>query len=168
MRTAIVVGAGVGGLAAAGALARTGWRVTLLERSDRLRGSGAALLIWPNGAAALQGAVACLYSLSSILGPPLMTQVFARFSSPTARLHFPGAPFLASAVLTVACAALFVHALHMSPLPAAGGRRTARRFGDGERSATAGRTARRSSSKCAGSADGGSHRKPRSPGTRSG
>jgi 2-polyprenyl-6-methoxyphenol hydroxylase-like FAD-dependent oxidoreductase len=54
VRTAIVVGAGVGGLAAAGALARTGWRVTLLERSDRLRGSGAALLIWPNGAAALQ------------------------------------------------------------------------------------------------------------------
>lgn len=54
MRTAIVVGAGVGGLAAAGALARTGWRVTLLERSDRLRGSGAALLIWPNGVAALQ------------------------------------------------------------------------------------------------------------------
>ncbi len=53
MRTAVVVGAGVGGLAAAGALARTGWHVTLLERGDRLRGNGAALLIWPNGAAAL-------------------------------------------------------------------------------------------------------------------
>ncbi len=54
MRTAIVVGAGVGGLAAAGALARSNWHVTLLERGERLRGNGAALLIWPNGAAALQ------------------------------------------------------------------------------------------------------------------
>lgn len=54
MRTAVVVGAGVGGLAAAGALARSGWQVTLLERGDRLRGNGAALLVWPNGAAALR------------------------------------------------------------------------------------------------------------------
>jgi 2-polyprenyl-6-methoxyphenol hydroxylase-like FAD-dependent oxidoreductase len=53
MRTAVVVGAGVGGLAAAGSLARTGWHVTLLERGVRLRGNGAAVLIWPNGAAAL-------------------------------------------------------------------------------------------------------------------
>jgi 2-polyprenyl-6-methoxyphenol hydroxylase-like FAD-dependent oxidoreductase len=53
VRTAVVVGAGVGGLAAASALARTGWHVTLLEQGDRLRGNGAAVLIWPNGAAAL-------------------------------------------------------------------------------------------------------------------
>lgn len=53
MRTAVVVGAGVGGLAAAGALARTGWQVTLIERGDRLRGAGGAQVIWPNGAAAL-------------------------------------------------------------------------------------------------------------------
>lgn len=54
MRTAVVVGAGVGGLAAAGALAKSGWQVTLLERGTRLRGNGAAHVIWPNGAAALQ------------------------------------------------------------------------------------------------------------------
>jgi 2-polyprenyl-6-methoxyphenol hydroxylase-like FAD-dependent oxidoreductase len=53
VRTAVVVGAGVGGLAVTGALARTGWQVTLLEQGDRLRGNGAAVLIWPNGAAAL-------------------------------------------------------------------------------------------------------------------
>src|SRR5947209_15586378 len=54
MRSAVVVGAGVGGLAVAGALARTGWQVTLLERGDRLRGDSAALVIWPNGVRALR------------------------------------------------------------------------------------------------------------------
>ena len=54
MRTAVVVGAGIGGLAAAGALARTGWQVTLLERADRLRAGRAALLLWPNGVRALR------------------------------------------------------------------------------------------------------------------
>ncbi|GIF95186.1 FAD-dependent oxidoreductase [Catellatospora citrea] len=54
MRSAVVVGAGVGGLATAGALARTGWRVTLLERADRLRADPAALLLWPNAVAALR------------------------------------------------------------------------------------------------------------------
>ncbi len=60
-----------------------------------------------NAQGELQGAVASLYSLSSILGPPLMTQVFGYFSSPAAPVHFPGAAFIAAAVLTVACAVLF-------------------------------------------------------------
>ena len=54
MRTAVVVGAGIGGLAVAGALANTGWRVTLLERHDRLRPGRAALVLWPNGVRALR------------------------------------------------------------------------------------------------------------------
>ncbi|MBB5869318.1 2-polyprenyl-6-methoxyphenol hydroxylase-like FAD-dependent oxidoreductase [Allocatelliglobosispora scoriae] len=54
MGQAVVVGAGVGGLAAAGALARAGWRVTLIEQADRLRTDPAALLIWPNGLRALR------------------------------------------------------------------------------------------------------------------
>jgi 2-polyprenyl-6-methoxyphenol hydroxylase-like FAD-dependent oxidoreductase len=53
-RTAVVVGAGMSGLAAAGALARTGWRVTLLERADRLRPGRAAVLLWPNAVRALE------------------------------------------------------------------------------------------------------------------
>ena len=63
----------------------------------------------------LQGAIACLYSLSAILGPPLMTQVFGYFSGPRAPLHFPGAAFLTAAVLTAACALLFVKALRRHP-----------------------------------------------------
>jgi 2-polyprenyl-6-methoxyphenol hydroxylase-like FAD-dependent oxidoreductase len=54
IRSAVVVGAGVAGLATAGALARTGWSVTLLERADRLRPGRAALLLWPNGVLALR------------------------------------------------------------------------------------------------------------------
>jgi DHA1 family tetracycline resistance protein-like MFS transporter len=56
-----------------------------------------------NAQGELQGAVACLFSLSSMVGPPLMTQLFGRFSSPAARIHLPGAAFFASAVLATAC-----------------------------------------------------------------
>jgi 2-polyprenyl-6-methoxyphenol hydroxylase-like FAD-dependent oxidoreductase len=52
-RSAVVVGAGVGGLAVAGGLVRTGWRVTLLERAERLRGEPTAQLLWPGGIRAL-------------------------------------------------------------------------------------------------------------------
>jgi 2-polyprenyl-6-methoxyphenol hydroxylase-like FAD-dependent oxidoreductase len=54
MRTAVVVGAGIGGLAVAGALARSGWQVTLLERADRVRPEPAAVVLWPNGVRALR------------------------------------------------------------------------------------------------------------------
>jgi MFS transporter, DHA1 family, tetracycline resistance protein len=55
----------------------------------------------------LQGAVASLYSLSSILGPPLMSQLFGRFSAPTAALPLPGAAFFAAALLTATCFFLY-------------------------------------------------------------
>src|SRR5207245_708781 len=52
------------------------------------------LPIPPDAQGELQGAVAGLYSLSSIVGPPLMTQVFGHFSARSAGLYFPGAAFL--------------------------------------------------------------------------
>jgi MFS transporter, DHA1 family, tetracycline resistance protein len=55
----------------------------------------------------LQGGVASLSSLSAILGPPLMTQLFGHFTSATAAVKFPGAPFLAAALLALTGAALF-------------------------------------------------------------
>ncbi|PWR05062.1 FAD-binding monooxygenase [Micromonospora acroterricola] len=54
MRRAVVVGAGVGGLAVSGALARSGWQVTLLERAERVRPEPTAVVLWPNGVRALQ------------------------------------------------------------------------------------------------------------------
>jgi DHA1 family tetracycline resistance protein-like MFS transporter len=73
-----------------------------------------------NAQGELQGAVACLYSLSAIIGPTFMTQIFEHFSAPGGRVHFPGAPFVAAAALTLGSAALFVRALRQAPAAAAG------------------------------------------------
>ncbi|MFC5064731.1 FAD-dependent oxidoreductase [Actinomycetospora atypica] len=53
MGRAIVVGAGLGGLAAAIALERRGWEVTVLERRAEPGEVGAGIALWPNGLAAL-------------------------------------------------------------------------------------------------------------------
>jgi 2-polyprenyl-6-methoxyphenol hydroxylase-like FAD-dependent oxidoreductase len=53
-RTAIVVGAGIGGLAAGIGLGRSGWEVTVLERASEPDASGSGLSIWPNGVRALR------------------------------------------------------------------------------------------------------------------
>ena len=68
-----------------------------------------------NAQGELQGAIACLYSLSAIVGPPLMTQVFSYFSSAHAVVHFPGAAFAAAALLTAGCGALFARAMRLAP-----------------------------------------------------
>lgn len=66
----------------------------------------------------LQGAVASLYGLSAIVGPPLMTQIFGYFSRSDAVVHLPGAAFLTAALLTAACGAAFARAMRLAP-PAA-------------------------------------------------
>lgn len=53
-RRAVIVGAGIGGLASAIALERAGWRVALLERNSRLRGDPASLSLQPNAVRALR------------------------------------------------------------------------------------------------------------------
>ncbi len=51
---AAVVGAGIGGLAAAIALRQAGWEVTVHEATPELRPLGSGLSIWPNGVRALR------------------------------------------------------------------------------------------------------------------
>jgi DHA1 family tetracycline resistance protein-like MFS transporter len=103
------------------AFAWQGWMVYAVSLSAFLFAitypsmNGLASRLTPaNAQGELQGAIACLYSLSSILGPPLMTQVFGYFTGPRAPRYFPGAPFLTAAVLTVVCAALFANAARVA------------------------------------------------------
>lgn len=53
MRKAVVVGAGIGGLTAANALQRTGWRVKVYEQAPRIGPVGAGVGIAPNAVKAL-------------------------------------------------------------------------------------------------------------------
>ncbi|MEI9915851.1 MAG: FAD-dependent oxidoreductase [Methylovirgula sp.] len=50
----LIAGAGVGGLTAAIALARRGWRITLIERGDGNENIGAGLQLSPNASGILR------------------------------------------------------------------------------------------------------------------
>lgn len=52
-RAATIVGGGIGGLAAAIALHRRGWRVEVLERAPQFTEIGAGISLWPNALRAL-------------------------------------------------------------------------------------------------------------------
>ena len=52
--------------------------------------------VGPKGQGELQGAMGSLMSLTGIVGPLLLTQLFGYFTSAAAPLHFAGAPFFAS------------------------------------------------------------------------
>jgi DHA1 family tetracycline resistance protein-like MFS transporter len=49
----------------------------------------------------LQGALTSLMSVTSIIGPLMMTYLFAWFTRPNASFKFSGAPFLAAAILMI-------------------------------------------------------------------
>lgn len=53
-RRAVVVGAGVAGLASAIVLSRLGWKVALLERRERLKGDDLGMILWASGVRALR------------------------------------------------------------------------------------------------------------------
>lgn len=53
MRTALVVGGGIGGVTAAIALARVGWQVSVLERAPELADVGSGITLFPNAMRAL-------------------------------------------------------------------------------------------------------------------
>ena len=60
----------------------------------------------------LQGALTSLISATSIIGPPLMTNLFAYFTKPGAPVQFAGAPFLLGALLMIASTAIAYYTLH--------------------------------------------------------
>jgi DHA1 family tetracycline resistance protein-like MFS transporter len=60
----------------------------------------------PNEQGELQGGLTSLMSATTIIGPPLMTWLFAWFTKPSTPYLFPGAPFVLGALLTFASSLL--------------------------------------------------------------
>jgi DHA1 family tetracycline resistance protein-like MFS transporter len=59
----------------------------------------------------LQGALTSLISVTTIIGPVVMTFLFSFFTKPTARIHFAGAPFLLGAILMLGSALIAFYTL---------------------------------------------------------
>lgn len=58
----------------------------------------------------LQGVVASINAVATIMAPLVMTQTFWYFTAPETPFYMPGAPFLLSAVLTLICIVIFASA----------------------------------------------------------
>ena len=61
-----------------------------------------------NAQGELQGALSSVNSMTSIIGPLVMTQLFAGFTGPDAPVYFPGVSFFAAAVLSALCLFIFL------------------------------------------------------------
>ena len=72
-----------------------------------------------NAQGELQGAISSLISLTAIVAPLLMTQLFGYFTSDGAILYFPGAPFFLAGVLVVLSLVIFARIMGHSEPPAA-------------------------------------------------
>jgi DHA1 family tetracycline resistance protein-like MFS transporter len=66
----------------------------------------------PNEQGELQGALTSLISATTIVGPPVMTNLFAYFTDPHAPVQFAGAPFLLGAVLMTGSSLIAYRTLH--------------------------------------------------------
>jgi MFS transporter, DHA1 family, tetracycline resistance protein len=55
----------------------------------------------PNEQGELQGTMSSVMSITSIIGPLLMSNLFAHFTRADAPIHFAGAPFLAASILCI-------------------------------------------------------------------
>ena len=62
----------------------------------------------------LQGTVASITAVATIVAPLIVTQTFYYFTADTAPVYLPGAPFLVSALLTMGCIVVFMQ----TPRPA--------------------------------------------------
>jgi DHA1 family tetracycline resistance protein-like MFS transporter len=106
-------------------LASKGWMMYAIMIPFALGGlAGPALQgiisnqVGPNEQGTLQGSLTSLISLTSIIGPLLMTNLFSYFTSANAPIYFPGAPFLAGAFLALAGLILSVKPLlRMDKIP---------------------------------------------------
>jgi MFS transporter, DHA1 family, tetracycline resistance protein len=114
-RRAALIGivSGIAGYAGFG-LATAGWMMfawlVIWFFAAIVMGTTNALMsrrISPDAQGELMGAVASLFSLAAIIGPPIMSHLFARFTAPESTVHVPGAAFLAASVLASGCLVIF-------------------------------------------------------------
>jgi DHA1 family tetracycline resistance protein-like MFS transporter len=66
----------------------------------------------------LQGALASLGGLTSVVAPPLLSNLFGYFTSSAAPVYFPGAAFLAAAVFMILAVLLLATAHRTQPVAA--------------------------------------------------
>lgn len=59
----------------------------------------------------LQGGLTSLASVTSIIGPLMMTSIFAYFTDPAHEIYFPGAPFILATVLAIISLILVIRTL---------------------------------------------------------
>jgi DHA1 family tetracycline resistance protein-like MFS transporter len=80
-------------------------------------------LVGPKEQGELQGALACVGSLTSVAAPVVLTQIFFWFTKPLTPMYFPGAGYLAASVFLVMAALVFTRLraarpVAMAPEPA--------------------------------------------------
>jgi DHA1 family tetracycline resistance protein-like MFS transporter len=73
-------------------------------------------LVGPKEQGELQGALACIGSLTSIVAPPLLTNLFSYFSSDRAPVYFPGAAFLAASLCLILAMLVFTRLRARQPV----------------------------------------------------
>jgi DHA1 family tetracycline resistance protein-like MFS transporter len=66
----------------------------------------------------LQGALTSMMSATSIIGPPMMSNVFHHFTSPDSSVYFPGASFMLGFVFTIISLFLISRSLKKHYIPA--------------------------------------------------
>ncbi len=107
---AALLGASISVIAYLGySVASSGWMIYALIAFGAFAGFGTPALqgIMSKSAPAnaqgeLQGAIGSLNGVAMIIGPLVMTQVFAAFTEESAPVHFPGAHFVLAALLAAA------------------------------------------------------------------
>jgi MFS transporter, DHA1 family, tetracycline resistance protein len=76
-----------------------------------------ATYVAPNQQGQLQGALTSLMSLSTIIGPLIMNNLFTYFTSGKAPFYFPGVSFLLGALFMLTSAVIAFHILHTKKQP---------------------------------------------------
>ena len=90
-RSALVIGGGIGGLAAAIALRAAGIEATVCERSHRFREVGAGIVLWPNATRALER-LGLLDAVRAAAEPVLAVEIRRPDGRPLTRVDAAGYP----------------------------------------------------------------------------